>query len=71
MRAATEMKIEHAARLALLGYKGREIADVVGLSYKGLESLRARDEYKIRISQLQKEAIASMVAAYNDKMRAR
>ena len=71
MRPATEVKIEHAARLALLGYKGAAIADAVQLSYKGLESLRSRPEYKTRIAQLQKEAIECMEAAYNDKMRAR
>ena len=52
--AATAMKIERVARLELLGFKGDEIAQVVHFSSQGLDSLRAGDESRIRISRASK-----------------
>lgn len=46
--------------MVLLGCKGPEIAEELGMSCKGVESIRNRPEFKIRISQLQKDVIARM-----------
>jgi hypothetical protein len=57
MRERTRIRIAHAVALELEGLKGSDIAKALGLKPKGLESLRARPEYKERLALVGNEMI--------------
>lgn len=59
MRECTGIRIESAVALEHEGLKGPEIARILGMP-KGLESLRARSEYKVQLLEVGIELIRRM-----------
>jgi hypothetical protein len=71
MRERTRIRIARAVALELDGCKGPEIARALGLKPKGLESLRARAEYKERLAVVGNEMIRRMdEALYESRVQA-
>ena len=60
MRERTRIRIARAVALDLEGLKGPEIARRLGMKPKGLESLRARAEYKEQLASMGNEMIRRM-----------
>jgi hypothetical protein len=60
MRERTRVRIARAVALDLEGLKGPEIARILGMRPKGLESLRARAEYKEQLASVGNEMIRRM-----------
>ena len=60
MRERTRIRIARAVALDLEGRKGPEIARILGMKPKGLESLRARAEYKEQLTSKGNEMIRRM-----------
>ena len=60
MRERTRIRIARAVAFDLEGRKGPEIARILGMRPKGLESLRARPEYKAQLLEVGNELIRRM-----------
>jgi hypothetical protein len=60
MRERTRIRIARAVAFELEGLKGPEIAHRLGMKPKGLESLRARAEYKEQLTSAGNELIRRM-----------
>jgi hypothetical protein len=68
MRERTRIRIERAVVLDLEGIKGPEIARRLGMKPKGLESLRARPEYKVQLVEVGNELIRRMDEAFYESI---